>query len=87
MWYALQIGIIISVAYFWCTLQGNSPNDFGHGCFLGIILAWLITVLVTPLLPNKLKRSTRVITGAGRSIGQPRGETLANAKVWQGRRK
>lgn len=50
MWYVLQAGIAIGVAYFWCTMPGHSPNEFGHGLFLGGILAWAVTVFITGLL-------------------------------------
>lgn len=47
MWYVLQAGIVIGVAYFWCTMSGHSPNEFGHGLFLGSILAWYTTALIS----------------------------------------
>lgn len=47
MWYILQAGIAIGVAYFWCTMSGHSPNEFGHGLFLGGILAWYATALIS----------------------------------------
>ena len=47
MWYILQAGIAIGVAYFWCTMPGNSFSEFGHGLFLGGILAWYITALIS----------------------------------------
>lgn len=49
MWYALQIAIALWVAYFWTTLPENSPNDFGHGLYLGGIVAFFFTLSVNAI--------------------------------------
>lgn len=46
MWYAIQIVVAGSVAYAWTTLPENSPKDFGHGLFLGGIVAWFVTATI-----------------------------------------
>lgn len=70
MWYVLQAGIAIGAATFWCTLPGHSPNEFGHGLFLGGILAWYATVLIDALRePSRLKRATRVTAGGQSQLG------------------
>lgn len=68
MWYVLQAGTAIGIAYFWCTMPGNSPAEFGHGLFLGGIIAWYATALITAFLePNRPRRTTRVTAVEGQS--------------------
>jgi hypothetical protein len=65
MWYALQTGLAIYVAYFWCTeVPGNSPDNFGHGLFLGGIVAWFCTLILTGLLDicKRIGRAARSLT-------------------------
>src|SRR5271154_6211406 len=65
MWYIFQISIAGYVAYFWCTMPGNSPANFGHGLFLGAILAWYATMLLSSVINRirggRLTQSTRLI--------------------------
>lgn len=60
MWYIVQAGIAIGIAYFWCTMPGNSPDEFGHGLFLGGIIAWYATALVTALYDYSSSKRTIV---------------------------
>ncbi len=46
MWYLLQTLIAGYVAYTWCTLPGNGPENFGHGLFLGALIAWVVTAVI-----------------------------------------
>lgn len=61
MWYTLQIAIALGIAFFWATMPGHTPQDFGHGLFLGAILAWYGTLLITGVIEalNKRSRQTR----------------------------
>ncbi len=56
MWYIVQAGIAVGVAYFWCTMSKHSPSEFGHGLFLGGILAWYATALINAF--RDLRRPT-----------------------------
>lgn len=47
MWYALQISIAFGCAYFWTTMPGNTPADFGRGLYLGGIIAFMATLTIT----------------------------------------
>ena len=49
-WYTLQITIAFYIAYYWTTLPGHSPENFGHGLALGGIVAWYGTLLLTGIL-------------------------------------
>lgn len=50
MWYIFQLTIIVYVGYKWTTLPNNSPENLGHGLFIGFILAWYATLLVSGLI-------------------------------------
>jgi hypothetical protein len=46
VWYVIQAIIAFGIAFYWTTLPGNNPTDFGHGLFLGGIIAWFVTSTV-----------------------------------------
>lgn len=68
MWYALQILIAAPVAYLWTTLPDNSPADLGHGLFLGGILAWCATLLLSAIVNTYRNRPSKQtqLTGINR---------------------
>jgi len=68
MWYVLQAGIAIGIAYFWCTLPGNSPSEFGHGLFLGGIIAWYATALVTAIYDYSRRATVEDQPSLGSSV-------------------
>jgi hypothetical protein len=59
MWYALQITIACSIAYYWTIMEGHSPANFGHGLFLGGLIAWYTTVVFFGLRDWYIKRKAR----------------------------
>jgi hypothetical protein len=62
MWYLLQILIAGYIGYFWTTMPGHTPNEFGHGLFLGGLIAWFVTLLLGSILDfTRRGRSTPVI--------------------------
>jgi len=59
MWYVIQIGVAIYLAYAWTTLPGNTPADFGRGLFLGGLVAWSVTALITVIRDRYVQLKTR----------------------------
>lgn len=49
MWYAFQITTTLGLAFVWTTAPGNGPEDFGRGLFLGILITWWLTWVLTLL--------------------------------------
>lgn len=66
MWYVLQIGVALYVAYFWTTMPGHTPSEFGHGLFLGVLVAWYATMVIGGLI-DVIRR--RVLKPAKPSLG------------------
>lgn len=62
MWYLIQITITLWLAYVWCTAPGNSPENLGHGLFLGGLVAWWVTAvsyaLVDAIRQFRARRAT-----------------------------
>jgi hypothetical protein len=58
LWYIMQFIIAATVAYFWTSIDGNSPSDLGHGLFLGFCIAWYATLLIVSIkdLPAHLRK-------------------------------
>ncbi len=68
MWYAIQAAIALYIAYIWTTLPGNEPKDFGHGLFLGGVIAWFVTLTLCAVIDaintrrqRRLQSSLRVV--------------------------
>ncbi len=46
MWYALQIVVACTVAYFWLS-EVSTEKDVGHALFLGVIVAFYVTFILS----------------------------------------
>ena len=60
MWYLIQASIAGYIGYYWTTLPGNSPINFGHGLFLGILIAWFVTTIVYATLDLFIRQIRRI---------------------------
>jgi hypothetical protein len=60
VWYAIQAIIALGVAFYWTTLPGNDPSNFGHGLFLGGIVAWFATTIIYATLDLFNRRKRRI---------------------------
>lgn len=60
MWYAIQVVVIGCTAYIYLS-EVSSEKDVGHALFLGFIMAWFVTLLLTGIidLKTRLIRSTK----------------------------
>ena len=83
MWYVIQIVIAGYAAYSWTTVPGNSPADLGKGLFLGGLMAWWVTAVISALRDahrDRIRRKqAKLVTDAGRPI-VPRAGKPINAK-------
>lgn len=85
MWYIFQISVAGGVAYAWTTLPGNSPKDFGHGLFLGAVVAWFATMLLSGIFDAiNSRRIQRLQSSLLRGINR-RSEKQTQYKVVVGR--
>ena len=56
----MQAIIALGVAFYWTTLPGNDPSNFGHGLFLGGIVAWFATAIIYATLDLFNRRKRRI---------------------------
>ena len=45
MWYIAQLIMIAYIGYTWTTMPGHTPDQLGHGLFIGAVIAWWVTAV------------------------------------------
>lgn len=69
MWYALQTIIVGTIAYVWLS-QISDEKDVGHALFLGVIVAFYTTFILSGIL-NATLRLIRALRSMLLRGGQP----------------